>query len=83
MKKVTAKCLTITFLLEKQESIKISTPTHPHKECEFNGTSTHLLEFKRLYQCQSKIYSTLLSKITKNNQRHRELNRHGTLVIMA
>ena len=30
--------------------------------------------FRRLYQCQSKIYSTLLSKITKCNRRHRELN---------
>ena len=42
-----------------------------NKECEFNGTRIHVMGIHNmsthttLYQCQSKIDSTFLSKITK------------------
>ena len=39
-----------------------------------NSDSKNVHSLVELVQCQSKIYSTFLDKITKYNQRHQELN---------
>ena len=51
---------------------EIGINTNCEQESKLNGTSMHSV--RRLYQCQSNMYFTFMSKITKYNRRHRELN---------